>query len=204
MRTIKGTRREELEMIRNLNLFRNACLHLNDHTINRKLKTYIEKIICGRGYCTSTKNSIQTKHPTFITNRITNIFSNQNLRFFSTCKVGNVRYTSNQYSKFKAADDSAVVFKLEDELQFGLITSIFVDEANDTMFELWPLSNATDLTVSMNNRNINLPFIQEGTLKRNNNYYYISATDIVEKCVYWRKKSNQATFFRFPNLEEGS
>ena len=49
----------------------------------------------------------------------------------------------------------------------------------------------------------NLLFIMR-ILEKNNNYYYIPPDDIVEKCVYWIKKSNKAVFFRFPNLEEGS
>lgn len=47
-----------------------------------------------------------------------------------------IRYTSNQYSKFKATDDSAVIFKVQDKLQFGLIVSVFADEDNDVVFEV--------------------------------------------------------------------
>jgi len=59
-------------------------------------------------------------------------------------------------------------------------------------------------SVSTRGQRINLPSIQEGTLENNKNYYYISAIDIIEKCVYWKQKSKQVIFFRYPNLEEGS
>jgi hypothetical protein len=204
MRTVKSTRREEIEIISNLNTFRNACLHLHDRTMNLKFKSYVEKLISGRGYHISNSNDIRVMHPTSAVERIANLFSNQNLRFFSTCTIGRVRFTIVDYSKSKAADDSAVLFKLEHEFHFGLITSIFTDEDNETLFELWPLSHANSLIVPTNGQSIDLSSIQQGTLEKNNNYYYIPPDDIVEKCVYWIKKSNKAVFFRFPNLEEGS
>ena len=95
-------------------------------------------------------------------------------------------------------------FKLEDEFHFGLITSIFTDEDNETLFELWPISNAKNLNIVTNGQNIHVPSIQEGTLEKNNNFYYIPLNDIIEKCVYWRKESNKVIFFRYPNLEESS
>jgi len=49
MRTIKSTRREEIEMIGNLNVFRNACFNLHDCTMNVKIKAYIENIVFTRG-----------------------------------------------------------------------------------------------------------------------------------------------------------
>jgi hypothetical protein len=203
MRTIKGTRREEIEMIGNLNMFRNACVHLNDLTMDINFKNYIEKIISGRGYYISTKNLIETIHPLPPITRITKNFPHQNLRFFSTCKIGHIRYTCFQYSKSKVADDSAIIFKLEDEFRFGLIVSIFSDEDNEILFEVWPLSNAQKLNIFLNGQDIELSSIQEGKLEKNN-YYYITSNDIIEKCVYWRQKSNKAFFFRFPNLEQGS
>jgi hypothetical protein len=51
-------------------------------------------------------------------------FSNQNLRFSSTCKIVRIHYTSIDYSKSTVTDDSAVLFKLEDRFHFGLINSI--------------------------------------------------------------------------------
>ena len=49
-----------------------------------------------------------------------------------------------------------------------------------------------------------MPSIQEGKLENNDNFYYVSICDIIEKCVYWRNKSNDFIFFRYPNLEESS
>ena len=204
MRTIKGTRREEIEMIGNLNNFRSACLHLHDCTMNQQLKKYVEDMISDRGYYTSTSTKTQVMHPSPARDRISTIFSDQNLRFFSSCKTGHIRYTSVDYAKSKVADDSAVLFRLNDELHFGLITSIFTDADNDIMLELWPISNATELNIVTNGQNIHVPSIQEGSLETNNNFYYIPINDIIEKCVYWRQKFTKVVFFRFPNLEESS
>ena len=85
-----------------------------------------------------------------------------------------------------------------------MITSIFADEDDDILLELWPISNAKILKIVTESKTIQLPSIQEGTLENNNNIYYVPIEDIVEKCVYWRKESNQLTFFRYPNLDESS
>ena len=204
MRTIKGTRREEIEMIGNLNMFRSACFHLHDSTMDEQIRAFIEKVSFTRGYDTPSTNIVKLMHSLDTINRISNLFSNKNIRSFSSCKVGHVRYTSMDYSNSKVADDSAVLFKLNDEIHFGLISSIFADENDDILLEIWPLSNASHLRVLTNSQQIDLPSIQEGKLENNNNFYYVSIDDIVEKCVYWRNKLNHAIFFRYPNLEESS
>ncbi|CAF3949357.1 unnamed protein product [Adineta steineri] len=204
MRTIKGTRREEIEVIGNLNMFRNACLHLHDTTIDRQLKTYIENMVSGRGYDNSQSNVVRVMHSSSAIQRISTVFSNQHLHFFTSCKVGHIRYTTNHYSKTKAADDSAVMFQVGNELYFGLITAIFTTEDNETLLELWPVNNSRSLNITTNGQVINVPTIQEGTLENDDNFYYISIHDIIEKCVYWRKQSNKVFFFRYPNLEKSS
>lgn len=204
MRTIKGTRREEIEMIGNLNMFRSACFHLQDTTMNDQIKIYIENITYSRNYHTSSTKTIKTMHPTDALDKICELFSNKNIRFFQSCKVGNVRYTTMNYSSSKVADDSAVLFQQNHEIHFGLINSIFIDEQDDILLEIWPLSNSTTVKIFVNGQHIDLPSVQEGTLENNNNFYYVSINDIVEKCVYWKTKPNQVIFFRYPNLEEGS
>jgi len=191
-------------MIGNLNVFRNACFHLHDSTMNAKIKAYIENVISNRGYCASISNVVQVMHRLPDIPRISTVFSNQNLRFFTSCKIGHIRYTTVDYSTSKVADDSAVIFKLEDELHFGLIKSIFADEDDDILLELWPISNAKKLNVVTKIKKIQISSIQEGTLENNNNFYYVPVDDIIEKCVYWRKESNKVIFFRYPNLEESS
>ncbi|CAF1505223.1 unnamed protein product [Rotaria magnacalcarata] len=105
MRTIKGTRREEIEMIGNLNMFRSACFHLQDSTINDEIRSYIEKILYGRGYYASSTYTAKTIHSTGAIERISNLFSNRKLRFFSSYKIGRVRYTTVDYSNTKVVDD---------------------------------------------------------------------------------------------------
>ena len=203
MRTIKGTRREELEMIGTLSLFRSACLHIQDHTINSQLKAFIETLQGDHSRFGPTSKDIRAMHPVPAVNSISVIFSNPNLRFFAACKVRRIRYTTINYSKSKVADDSAIIFRIASEIYFGLINSIFTDEDNDVLFQVWPLSNPKILSITTNGQNIEAPFIQEGTLEREN-YLYVPIGDVVEKCVYWRTTSSKVIFFRFPNLEESS
>ena len=91
MRTIKGTRREEIEMIGNLSMFRSACFHLNDSTMDSQIRTFIEKVSFSRGYCTPSMNTVKTMHSLDAIDRIYNLFPKKNIRFFSSCKVGRIR-----------------------------------------------------------------------------------------------------------------
>jgi hypothetical protein len=56
---------------------------------------------------------------------------------------------------------------------------------------LWPISNAEQLHIVTNGKNIDISPIQEGTSKHNNNFCYVSVNDMIEKCVHYRKKSNR-------------
>lgn len=142
MRTVKSTRREEIEIISNLNVFRTACFHLHDSTMNDKIRNYIENMVLNRGYYVPVLKTSKFMHRLTDIPRISTMFSSSSLRFFRSYKFGNIRYTSINYSMPKVTDDSAVIFKLADELHFGLINSICADENNDILLEIWPLSNA--------------------------------------------------------------
>ncbi|CAF5002379.1 unnamed protein product, partial [Rotaria sp. Silwood1] len=204
MRTIKATRREEIEMIGSLNIFRRACLQLHDSTMNIQLQNYVENMLFGRGYYESSSSAPQTLHSIRSNNRISTLFSNKNLQFFRTIKIGRVRYTTADYSKSKAVDDSAVLFRIQHAIYFGLITAIFIDGDGEILLELWPLSDIKNLSIVANGQKIGVESIQEGKLHKNNNYYYVPVNDIIEKCVYWKKNSSTVCFFRYPNLEESS
>ena len=205
MRTIKGTRREDIEMIGNLNNFRNACFHLNDSTMNTEMKGFIVGITSDHGYIPVASHAIKPMHLSETIQEVSAIFPGRTLRFYSTCKIGRNRLTTMEYSGHKVTDDSAVLIRLGDELSFGLIKAIFVDDDGDTFVRIWPLSSATHLRVDLGTNKIDLPIIQEGILKDDGNYYYVSMNDVVEKCVHWKAPDTQKTiFFRFPNLEECS
>ncbi|CAF1090882.1 unnamed protein product [Rotaria sordida] len=126
------------------------------------------------------------------------------LKFKKTIKIGRVRYTTADYSKSKAADDSAVLFRIQDAIHFGLITAIFIATGDEILLELWPLSDVKNLSIVTNGQRIDITSIQEGKLHKNNNYYYVPVNDIIEKCVYWEKNSGTVCFFRYPDLEESS
>jgi len=83
MWTIKSTRREEIEMIGNLNMFRNACFHLHDSTMNVKFKIYIENMVSGRDYYASISNMIQIMHPSPVIDRISTIMTDN----FNTARL---------------------------------------------------------------------------------------------------------------------
>ncbi|CAF1179162.1 unnamed protein product [Adineta steineri] len=77
------------------------------------------------GYCNLQSNIVRVMHSSSIIERICTVLSNPHLRFFTSCKVGHMHYTANRYSKTKGAEDSAVIFQVENQLYFVLITAIF-------------------------------------------------------------------------------
>ena len=205
MRTIKGTRREDIEMIGNLNNFRNACFHLNDSTMDATMKEYIISITSGRGFIPTASHAVESMHPSESIEEVSSIFPDRTLLFYSTCKIGRNRLTTMEYASHKVADDSGVLIRLGDTLSFGLITAIFVDDDGVTFVRIWPLSCTTHLSIDLDTSNIDLPMIQEWILVDDGNYCYIPVKDVVEKRVHWRVPDTQKTmFFRFPNLQECS
>jgi hypothetical protein len=80
-------------------------------------------------------------------------------------------------------------------------TSIFIDADNEVLLELWPISNAEHLNIVTNGKNIDTSSIQKGTSEQNNNFYYVTVNDIIEKCVHWREKSNKVIFFVIQTLK---
>ena len=60
--------------------------------------------------------------------------------------------------------------------------SIFTDDDDETLVEVWPLSNPKNFYILINGKNIDMPSIQEGKLENNDNFYYVSVCDIIEKC----------------------
>ena len=110
-------------------------LQLHDSTMNIQLKNYIENMMFGRGYYKSSSSVPQTIHSIPSDNRISTLFSNENLQFYGTIKIGRVRYTTADYSKSKAADDSAVLFRIQDAIHFGLITAILIATDDEILLE---------------------------------------------------------------------
>jgi hypothetical protein len=66
-------------------------------------------------YYASTSNKVQVMHLSLVIDRTFTSFSNQIPRFFTSCKIGHIHHTSVDYSTSKVPDDSAVIFRFEDE-----------------------------------------------------------------------------------------
>lgn len=87
MRRIKSTRREEIAVIGNLKVFRNACSHLYDPTITVKISAYTENMEFNRSHSTLASNVIQGMHRSPDIARISSVFSDGSLRFSHHAKL---------------------------------------------------------------------------------------------------------------------
>ncbi len=81
--------------------------------------------------------------------------------------------------------DSSIIFKTGSEESFGRIRRIFTVNNAESMFYVDVISNMADLKFS----------------SATDTY---SASDIIEKCVFYELSNRICTFCRFPNLEEYS
>ncbi|CAF1246434.1 unnamed protein product [Adineta steineri] len=82
-------------------------------------------MMSGCGYYNLQSNMVRVMYSSSIIERICTVLSNPHLRFFTSCVVQHIPCIGNRDSKTKAANDSAVIFRDENQLYFGLITSIF-------------------------------------------------------------------------------
>ena len=155
MRTIKETRQEGIEMIGNLNSYRNACCHLNDTIMDATMRGYPASIASSRGYIPMSSQAIEVMHPSESIQAVSGMFPHRMLRFFSTCEIVRNRLTTMEYSRCKVAEDSGVLIRRGDEVSFGLITAIFADD-DDTFVRIWSLSCTTNLRIDLNTNNIDL------------------------------------------------
>lgn len=196
MRTIQGTRREDIEMMGTLNSYRNACFHLHDRTLNADIKNYMEQLTAGRGYVMTVDHTIKARHPTSSIQAIAASFPDRTLQFFSTCVSGRVRFTTMEYSKSKTADDSVICFHLGDQIMFGIIVAIFTDDEDETFLQVWPLTNGIGLHTHLDQEAIDFPMIQEGVLLDDSNFYYVPMEKTIEKCILWKSlETKKAIFF---------
>ena len=127
-------------------------VQLHNSTMNIQLTNYVENMLLGRDYCESSSSVPRTMHPIRPDNRICTLFSNENLQFFSTIKIERVCYTTADYSKPKVADDSAILYKTQATIHFGLITATFTVEDDEPLLKLWALSDVKNLSIVTNGK----------------------------------------------------
>lgn len=204
-RSCKSTRRHALEMMNNLVYLRDACFELTNIDMPfdvRALSSSWLGIQCWRS--TSTIDQIRVLHPLTLQDPFLSSVFHGNIVFYSTAFVGHVRFTTTDYSKGKIADDSNIVFNVGSRNNFGRITRIFRVNDAEALFYVHTISESTAFQCTTSANSYQYPDICITSPSGDDSYVFISAKDIVEKCVYYQNTEAYCTFYRFPNLQESS
>ena len=133
-RSAKSTSRHALEMMNNLLYLRDACFHLVHPEMCSSLQEFLLNLINNRHAADQSSSLIQLRHKLDISDsRISESFSGT-IQFYSTVFIGQIRFTTSSYCRRKHADDSSIVYQVDNEVHFGRIHRIFTVDGGDVLF----------------------------------------------------------------------
>jgi hypothetical protein len=184
---------------------RDACFELMDVDIHMGLRELISPWLhTSCSYSDSSKDSVRALHPIIIVDQIYNSIFRGDIVYYSTMFIGKVRFTTTDYARNKVSDDSSIIFKTSSKERFGRIRRIFTVNGAVPMFYIDLLSETKDFECMTSTDAYTYSNIETGSFGEERNTAFISAGDIVEKCVFYERNNRVCTFYRFPNLEECS
>ncbi|CAM4791834.1 unnamed protein product [Rotaria magnacalcarata] len=203
-RTCKSTRRHAEEIIANLYLLQSALHHLHDPILNFAFKKQILSIINenedinNNDYRTSRKNDKINAFATVL-------FPKKQLNFFHQLQIRRMKLNTYSSAVGKCADDSTIVFRIDEKLFMGRIQSIFTLVENSTTFLLVDYPNVTNYFTCSVDKTDDFKYSSiQSCLKNELSVRLIQPSDIIEKCVYFEHPNRKCYFMRFPNLVHSS
>ena len=204
-RSCKGTRRHALEIMNNLVYLRDACFELTNIDMPINICALSSSWLGVRYWrLPSAIAHIRVLHSSTLQDPFLSSVFHGNIVFYSTAYIGHIRFTTTDYAKGKTADDSSIVFNVGPGNHFGRIQRIFKVNDAEPLFYVHTVSNFTEFRCATSSKSYEYPDICIGSLRESESYVFISAKDIVEKCVYYQNTEDCCTFYRFPNLQESS
>jgi hypothetical protein len=191
-------------MISNLQILQCAHQHLNDPKLDISFKHYLLSIVHREENIG--KHHISTSRKTDKADPFAKILFPQNkLSFFNRLQIGHLKLCTFSSAVSKSADDSNLVFRVNDNLLMGRIRTIFVLDETETTFLLIDYPTTVDyFTCFINNTDQFRYSSIQSCLKKDFSTRLIQTTDIVEKCAYFEHPNGKCQFMRFPNLEHSS
>lgn len=150
------------------------------------------------------KNVIRVLHPVSIKDASFSFIFSGNIEYYSTVFIGRVRFTTTAYARGKVADDASIVFKTGSTENFGRIRRIFTVDKKEPILYVTVMSTPLEFQSSTNNNTYSYSNIVTDTLDENSNNIFVSASDIIEKCVFYERHNKICTFYKYPNLAESS
>lgn len=201
----KGTRRHAIEIMNNLMYLRDACFESMSIGMHKGIRNLISSWLhISDLNCDSSKIHVRVLHPVKIIDRFFNSIFLGDIIYYSTAFIDGVRFTPSSYAQSKVSDDSSIIFKIGSVQSFGRIHRIFTVNDGDPMFHDDVPSKMVDFECATTNNTYTYCQIQTGSFRDEANCIFITATDIVEKCVSFEGTNKLCTFYRFLNLEECS
>ena len=150
------------------------------------------------------KDCVRVLHPIYINDPFFRSIFPGVIIYYSTAFIGRVRFTTIDYAREKTSEDASIVFKTGSQENFGRIRRIFTVNAGEPVFYVDIMSTVVDFECSTTNNTYSYSNIRTGSFNENTNSVFVSACDILEKCVFYERYNKLCTFYRFPNLEESS
>lgn len=189
----------------NLNHLRDACFKITHDEMNYKLRNLLSNWLNMSIFtCTSRMDLVRPLHSVKYTDETINTIFPGTIIYYSTVIIGRVRFTTTDYARNKAADDSSIFFQTGSELSFGRIRRIFTVNDAQPIFHVDVIPNMVNFKCSSLNDTYSYSDIQSGSYDEQSTSVFISSSNIIEKCVFFERPNKYCTFYRFPNLQESS
>ncbi len=154
---------------------------------------------------TTNCNNIRLRH---VSNRqefqVKLAFPHSQIKYYRTVHIGNLRLSTHTFHAKKTADDSNIVFRMNNTEKFGRIRSIFTIDGQAPVLLISYLSRFTLFSAKVDEQNI---FTYEKILSGSTSDWttcFIELQDFVEKCAYYDDHIGGCTFFRFPTLQHST
>lgn len=128
-------------------------------------------------------------------------FPQARIKYFDILYIRHVRVSTNQYSRGKKADDSNIIFRLNNIHTFGRISCIFTVENKQPLLLVDYLEQTMPLqyTISSSASTFYYEHIRRGNISSKQTCL-IETTDFIEKCVYFESSKDIRHYFRFSSL----
>jgi len=191
-------------MISGLHLLQAAIVHLNQSSLNFNLTQFLSSHL---NYSMSKPDmTIRLSHETKQQHPLPPIFFPQAvIKYFDVLYIGHMRIWTTQYAKQKKADDSSIIFQLNNISTFGRVCSIFSVKDGQPLLLVNYLEKTEPLRchISSNTLNFHYEHIRCGDNSTEKSCL-IEISDFIEKCVYFQPSKNISYFYRFPTLLHSS
>ncbi|CAF1463411.1 unnamed protein product [Adineta ricciae] len=203
-RATKSTRHHSAEIISGVHLYQGALTHLNKSSINNCLAQFLSSHLGYAGQ--SFHRDVQVMHETGKQYTLPSIlFPSSTIRYFDVIYVRTFRITTTQYAAKKKADDSNIIFRLNNIHTFGNVCSIFSVQNRPPLLLVKYLSKTEPLfcKIISTNADFYLQSVRYG-VDSTSRTCVIEAADFIEKCASFRSSDSTCYYFRFPTLTHSS